>query len=228
MMTDLQNELASYARARANVYGLLADVFRDTPSEAFLETLGAPEFSGALDALDLSLGALLDGDDLPAAAARLTLEYTRMFLGPGPHISPHESMHIPPRFGETNELWGEATVAVKKFIEATGLHIDDQFTGMPDHITAEFELMQRLALEEAEAWEQDDAELGGNIRGIQARFLDEHLSRWIPTFCDKVIENAAEPLYRTFSEIAKEFLAFEAQNLAQPGEAADDGQRLPA
>lgn len=227
-MVNIRNGMADFARARASVYGFLADVFRDAPSEAFLETLRSPEFSGALKDLGLSLDGLFEGTDLPSAAETLALEYTRLFLGPGSHISPHESMQIAPRFGEQNELWGNATVAVKKFIEATGLHIADKFTGMPDHITAEFEFMQQLALKEAEAWASDDAELGGNIRGIQARFFDEHLSRWVSAFCDKVIGKTNSAFYELFSELTKEFVGFEIQNLARTGDVAIAGEKLLA
>ena len=227
-MVDWQKGMADFARARANVYGLLADVFRAAPSEAFLETLRSPEFSGALNDLGPSLDGAFEGTDVSGATETLALEYTRLFLGPGSHISPHESMHLPPRFGEQKQLWGDATVAVKKFIEATGLHIADKFTGMPDHITAEVEFMQQLALKEAEAWAGNDAALGDNIRGIQARFFDEHLSRWIPAFCDQVAGRSSSPFYVLFSELAKEFSEFETQNLAQPGGVADAGERLPA
>ncbi|MFQ5622306.1 MAG: molecular chaperone [Paracoccaceae bacterium] len=208
-MADTRNDMADMATARANVYGLLAEVFREEPSAAFLKKLRAPEFSGALRALDLSLVEVLEDTPEDQLAESLGLEYTRLFIGPGSHIPPNESMHVSARFGEPNSLWGPSTVAVKKFMQAAGVKIADTFTGMPDHLSAEFEFMQQLLLREFEAWSNDEIELGTNILRIEKRFHEEHLSQWVSNFCDKVIEAAEYPFYRQFSEITKGFIDFE-------------------
>ena len=204
--------MAEMATARANVYGLLADVFREEPSEAFLSKLGEPEFSGALHALDLSLDEVFEIFSHTQLVEDLALEFTRLFIGPGSHISPHESMHVEARFGERKSLWGTQTVEVKKFMEGAGLKVDDSFSGMPDHLTAEFEFMQRLLLKEAEAWANEEHELGANILKIEKRFYDEHLSQWVSNFCDEVIDAAGHPFYKQFSEVTKGFIDFERHN----------------
>lgn len=209
MMVQSRNEMAKMASARASVYGLLADIFREAPSEALLSRLRAPEFSGALHALDISLDEVFGNTPQEQLAEDLAIEYTRLFFGPGSHISPNESMHVASRFGEPNSLWGAATVAVRKFMEGTGLKISDSFPGMPDHITAEFEFMQQLLLEEANAWSNDDKELGANILKIEQRFYDEHLSQWIANFCDKITEASTNSFYGQFAGITKGFIEFE-------------------
>jgi len=212
-MVNPGNDNAEMANARANVYGLLADVYRGEPSEAFLKNLRAPEFSGALNALDLSLDELFEDASLSELVEVLALEYARLFIGPGSHISPHESMHVTARFGEPNSLWGAATVAAKKFIEATGLEISESFGGMPDHISAEFEFMQKMAVKEAQAWSDGDKELGGNIQNIEKRFFEDHLSQWVANFSTKVVDNSNSPFYRQFAEVTIEFIAFAAEAL---------------
>lgn len=214
-MANSRTQMAEMATARANVHGLLADVFRAEPSQAFLAKLGAPEFSGALHALDISLEDMFEHTTLAELNETLSLEYARLFLGPGSHISPHESMHVAARFGEQNSLWGPATVAVKKFIEGTGLRIAESFSGMPDHISAEFEFMQQLALKEAEAWTLGQGELGRNILKIEKRFFDEHVSQWVGNFCDKVIAATRDPFYSRFAEVTQGFIAFEKTNLVE-------------
>jgi TorA maturation chaperone TorD len=209
MVVHSLKEMAETASARANVYGLLADIFREEPSETLLSRLRAPEFSGALQALDLSLDEVFGNTPQEQLAENLAIEYTRLFLGPGSHIPPNESMHVASRFGEPNSLWGAATVAVKKFMEGAGLKVADSFPGMPDHITAEFEFMQQLLLKEAEAWSNYDEELGANILKIEKRFYDEHLSLWVSCFCDKVIEASNDSFYGQFSEVTKAFVDFE-------------------
>ena len=220
-MATPRNDMAELAAARANVYGLLADVFREEPSEALLSKLGEKEFSGALQALDISLDEVFENSSHEQLVEDLALEFTWLFIGPGSHISPHESMHVKARFGEVQSLWGTQTVEVKKFMKAAGLKIDDSFGGMPDHFSAEFEFMQRLLLKEAEAWANEERELGANILAIEKRFYEEHLSQWVSSFCDKVIDATGHPFYRQFSEVTKGFLDYEGRSL--PVYVADSG-----
>ncbi len=222
------NDMAEMATARASVYGLLADVFREEPSAAFLEKLKAPEVSGALNALDLSLDDMFETATVGELTETLALEYARLFIGPGSHISPHESMHVVARFGEPNSLWGPATVAVKKFMEGAGLKASDSFSGMPDHISAEFEFMQQLALKEAEAWAGEQRGQGENILKIERMFFDEHLSQWVDALCVKVINATSFPYYRRFAEVTREFIRFDNAILANFLEQLGHDDRMSA
>jgi len=227
-MASPRNDMAEMASARANVYGLLADVFREEPSEALLSQLREPEFSGALHALNLSLDEVFESTSLSELVENLALEFTRLFIGPGSHISPNESMHVEARSGESNTLWGPQTVEVKKFMAAAGLTVDDAFSGMPDHISVEFEFMQRLLLKEARAWADNDPEPGLNILKIETRFYEEHLSQWVSNFCDRVIESTDHIFYRQLSEVTKGFIDFEKETLQELISEAEDDDRLSA
>ncbi len=136
-------------------------------------------------------------------------------------------MHVEERFGEQKSLWGTQTVEVKKFMAAAGLKTDDSFSGMPDHFSAEFEFMQRLLLKEAEAWANEDRELGANIVAIEKRFYEEHLSQWVANFCDKVIDATRHPFYRQFSEVTKGFLDYEGSSLPVYLADSGNGESLP-
>ncbi len=213
MVDARMTDRAETAMARADVYGLLAAVFRAEPSSSFLTRLKDPEILGVFEALGLSLGE--EFRDSPSERLRedLAVEFTRLFLGPGSHISPHESLHTDRASGGNADLWGPETVAVKRFMEAAGLTVDDGFTGMPDHICAELEFMQHLTTKEAAAWTESDEEFATNILKIERRFYDEHLSRWVARFCDKVIENSEHPFYQRIAEVTKGFLEYEGETL---------------
>jgi len=227
-MANSNTDKAEMASARANVYGLLADVYREEPSLSFLLKLQEPQVSAALKPLGFSLGSVLKESSPDQLVENLAVEYTRLFIGPGSHISPNESMHVESRMGEPNALWGEQTVAVKKFIEGAGVTIADDFPGLPDHITAEFEFMQQLLLKEAEAWLNDEEELGANILGIESRFYEEHISHWVSNFCNKVSGAARHPFYKEFSEITKAFIEFECEIFEDLLAAVNEGNRLSA
>ena len=227
-MTTRRNDMTEMATARANVYGLLADVFREEPSLSLLSKLREPEFSGALHALSISLDEVFSNTSLDQLSEDLALEYTRLFIGPGSHISANESMHAQARFGEPNAFWGPQTVEVKKFMEAAGLQVAETFGGMPDHISAEFEFMQTLLMKEKEAWLGDDPEMATNILVIETKFYDEHLSQWISNFCDKVIEAADHDFYKLFSEVTKGFIEFEKETLLDLTKDAEAEDKLSA
>jgi TorA maturation chaperone TorD len=206
-------EMAETATARANIYGLLTAAFRVEPSSSFLTRLKDPEVLGVFEGLGISLGE--DFRESPNDQLRevLAVEFTRLFLGPRGHISPHESLHTDSASDGNADLWGADTVKVKRFMEAAGLTVDNSFTGMPDHICAEMEFMQQLTTKEAEAWTEADEELATNIQNIEERFLDEHLCQWVARFCDKLIERSEHPFYRGIAEVTKGFIEFEGENM---------------
>jgi TorA maturation chaperone TorD len=215
--------MAETAAARSHVYGLLAAVFRAEPSAALLARLRAPEFANVLESLDLSLGDDFQDTPYEKLVEDLAVEYTRLFIGPAPHISPHESMNMEFENPMEATLWGPQTVKVKKFIAAAGLEYDESFPGMPDHVSAELEFMQRLATKEAEVWAEPNEGYAMNILKIEKRFLDEHLSQWISRFCDKVMKRSEHPFYQAFAEVTKGFIEYEDKNLQ--ASVADTGNR---
>lgn len=220
MGTD-RNEFSATATARANVYGLLAAVFRAEPTPAQVREIKSPVFSSMLSDLGFPLGARFKNRPSDDLAEDLALEYTRLFIGPGPRISPHESVHVDLGNASENMLWGRQAVAVKRFIEATGLSYDETFSGLPDHISAEFELMGKLAEREGKSWSEGDEEDASWCRNAQKRFLEEHILAWVPRFCDKVIAVAERPFYRQMAEVTHAFLNFENAELGnRPDETA--------
>ncbi len=212
-MTTARTDMAETAASRSNVYGLLAAVFRAEPSAALLARLKAPEFANVLESLGLTLGNDFHDSPCEKLVEDLAVEYTGLFVGPGSHISPHESVNVEFENAMEAALWGPQTVGVKKFVEAVGLRYDESFTGLPDHLSAELELMQRLAAKEAAAWAESNEEYATNILKIEQRFLDEHLSRWAARFCDKVIERTGHGFYQGFAEVTKGFVEYEGKCL---------------
>jgi TorA maturation chaperone TorD len=148
----------------------------------------------------------------------LAVEYARLFLGPGKHISPHESVHFQRDDGQWGKLWGASTVEVKKFIESTGLNYTEEYKGLPDHISVEFEFMQQLTLHEEKVWKEADADKAAGYRQAEKKFVEEHLMRWIPGFCEKVIQEAELPFYRAMAALTRSFIEFEIQEMNRNGD----------
>ena len=213
-MRDARKKVSDTAVARSQVYGLFTTVFRAEPSAAFIRDLNGPRFAGAFSELGIDLGAEFRSAGESDLVSELAVEFTRLFLGPGPHISAHESIYTEID-GESGGLWGAKTVEVKKFIETTGLDYESGFTGLPDHISVELEFMRKLSEWEAARWSDDDSENAEYCLTVQKKFVEEHLLKWAPAFCSEVIDKANIPFYREMAKVTRDFLKFDHEGINQ-------------
>lgn len=197
------------AEQRSNVYGLLAAIFRKELTLDFLKQIKDPGFLEILSGQGVQFqDDFLQGSD-DKLIEDLAVEYTRLFLGPDRHISPHESIHNERDDGDWGQLWGADTVAVKKFIETAGLEYKSEFTGLPDHISVELEFMHEAAKRESQAWKEKDSDGAVYCLKMEKKFIDEHLAKWVPSFCDKIIAQAETSFYREIAELTKSFIELE-------------------
>lgn len=205
---NAQENMSDTAVARSEVYGLLTTVFRAEPTEAFIRDLKGPRFAGAFSDLGVDLGERFRTTTEDILLEELTIEFTRLFLGPGEHLSAHESIYTEID-GEVGGLWGAKTVEVKKFIETTGLDYESEFTGLPDHISVELEFMRKLVEWEAAKWSEHDSESAKYCLTVQKKFAEEHLLKWVPKFCSDIIDKATMPFYREMAKVTRDFLEFD-------------------
>lgn len=204
---------ASLANFRSTIYGFLAAIYRQEVSSDLIQQIKDPQFLGVLTNLGIELNNGFFKQPEKELLEDLAVEYAHLFLGPGKHVSPHESVHHKKEGAHSGQLWGESTAEVKKIIESSGLEYKTEYTGLPDHISVELEFMQQVILREEQAWQDDDKETALLCQKNEKKFVDEHLSRWIPDFCEKVIEAAELPFYREMAQLTRNFIEFEKQEL---------------
>ncbi len=212
-MNSEKKNYVELAGQRINVYGFLARVYRSEIVPGFLGQIKSPQIKGALSALGAELGDDFFSRPEEGLLEELAVEYTRLFLGPGRHIPANESIHHERADGDWGRLWGASTVEVKKFIETAGLQYKDDFTDMPDHISVEFEFMQKVIEKEREAWEGGDRDRALYCLKMEKMFIDDHLIKWVPQFCGKVVSEAAMSFYREMARITGNFVEFEKENI---------------
>ena len=200
---------------RSNIYGLLAAIYRREMTSDLLKQLKDPSMLGVLSNLGLKLNNGFLEKPEHQLLEDLAVEYARLFIGPGKHISPHESVHHKRDDGQWGQLWGPTTAEVKKFIESTGLSYQSEYTGLPDHISVELEFMQQVLQRQEQAWEADDDETALLCLKNEKKFVDQHLFGWIPDFCEKVIEAAEMPFYREMARLTRSFMEFEKKELKE-------------
>lgn len=198
-------ESADYMEVRHRLYTLMSNVFMAEPSAEFLLELRTPERRQVFSDLGVDFGAEFVELDVEELQEQLAIEYTRLFLGPGQHISAHESVFVEVD-GESGELWGARTVALKNFIAGTGLEYDAGFRGIPDHVSVELEFMARLVAWEIQMRENNNrADVHYSLK-IQSRFMTEHLMTWVPDLCEEVAKTSNVSFYREMASLCADFL----------------------
>jgi TorA maturation chaperone TorD len=217
-LTDIETkDDGAETRHRSDIYGLLATVYGQEITSDLLGQIKTPRFLGALSVLEVEgMDSLMQKPEAELLED-LAVEYTHLFLGPGKHISPNESVHHQREDGQWGKLWGASTVEVKRFIEATGLSYNEEFKGLPDHISVEFEFMQQLTLREEKAWKEDPGQAQA-CRQVEKRFIEEHLICWVPSFCKKVIEETESPFYHSVAALTRSFIEFEMEEMNRNGD----------
>ncbi|MFQ6097901.1 MAG: molecular chaperone [Armatimonadota bacterium] len=210
--TDCQAK-AQEARQRSSVYHLLATLFAEEPSPALISALTHGSLAEALSSVGLRLLRDAPESHEQDAADSLALEYTRLFLGPGPHVGLYESLYR--GRPESRHLWGEPAVRVKRFAEFLGLQFEADYGGIPDHLSVELEIMRSLTRREAEAWQAGELGAITWLLRHERRFLEEHLTRWVPRFCARVKQRASLDFYRQASALLQQFLTVDAATVRE-------------
>ncbi|HYF92440.1 MAG TPA: molecular chaperone TorD family protein [Symbiobacteriaceae bacterium] len=133
---------------------------------------------------------------LPDGAADVA-EFHRLFVGPGALVAPpYESVYL-----STEKVLMQAeTLAVREFYRSYGKELAPDHREPDDFLAFELEFYAYLQTQ---------------VHGLEAmqRFCTEHLERWVPTFCERVITATRSPFYRSLAEITREVILTEGQVL---------------
>jgi len=125
-------------------------------------------------------------------------EFALFFSGASGHFLPYESLYNYP-MGDKPRLWGKTTEEVQAFYSAAGLMIDQQIDLLPDHLAAELLFMSYL--------------IEAALKEYQKIFLEEHLLKWVPLYCDELQRRAGTTFYRAVANLLKELLLSDYETL---------------
>lgn len=169
-------------------------------------------FDSMLDAAsriapDLAARARRLGEHFSAEGQEsLLLDYTRLFLGPNQAIAhPYGSVWM----GAEKSLMAESSMAVLNLYEEGGFEIAEDFRELPDHIAAELEFLYLLIFRQNHAQRSGDSAALDSATGLQKRFLDEHLGRWVGPFTAAIRSGAQSAFYRELAELTDRFVGME-------------------
>jgi DMSO reductase family type II enzyme chaperone len=205
---------------RARVYRALAQLFRAPDAESVREARerNLPELCNALERLTRS-------DDLVEEARALrdafsAAEVAR--LRAGHHTAFDESSAARSAPTEMDQLGGAPQLELTRtfemadvagFYKAFGVEAESSGE-RPDHIAAELEFMNLLAVKECIALQEEGAGEHADVcRNAARAFLRDHLARWAPRLGQRLASAAVDPVYRTAGRLLGDFVAFDAETL---------------
>jgi TorA maturation chaperone TorD len=209
------------------MYRFLSTVYLSPIDEDLLRRLVDEEFLDELSTLfgDKVVAELRDfaatvslEEDLPA----LKQEYMDLFAVPtGRYVTPFEDVFR----GSSAEgkkvrgpLLGDRAIAVTRAYRRAGAEMDSACMELPTHIGVELSFMKFLCEQEAAAHgsqissaaperpDENSAE-SARYRGLQSRFLQEHLNQWFPQLSSTIQASAGGPLYRGLAVLTEDFLS---------------------
>ena len=184
--------------ARAEVYGLLAELYYAAPSAELHEkiSLAVTEAPAAGALLEASWSALV-------AAARkystseIVRQYNDLFGGVGkPDIYLFGSHYLS---GFINE---KPLAALRTDLAALGLTRDEALPETEDHMAYTCEVMRYLIA-------GDDVELANLTK--QRDFFSRHVQVWVPAMCEAVVAHPKAGFYRALAVFTDAFIGVEAQ-----------------
>ncbi len=184
--------------ARAEVYGLLAELFYAPPRAELYEQLRVAVTEAP------SAGAFLEAHwlELVAASRRLSLaeineEFVALFGGVGkPEVCVYGSFYLA---GFLNQ---QPLATLRQDLLALGLERPSSVLETEDHLASVCEVMRYLIA-------GDDAGVS-NLAG-QQRFFNAHVRSWVTQCCEALAQHPRADFYRALAVFAQDFFAVESQ-----------------
>nr|CBH37845.1 conserved hypothetical protein, cytoplasmic chaperone TorD family [uncultured archaeon] len=196
---------------RRNFYALLYRMYLEQPSREFVDDLMNERFyfPDLISDEELSEGFKLVREFVGKSKDKaidelhkdLVGEYTRLFIGP--HrlpVQPYESWWV------DGKLMGESLLKVKQVYRKAGIAKVNEYAEPEDHIAFELRFMHYLCEEELSA---DTEERIAECLNMQKEYLNDHLLRWVPDFCDALTECELSDFYKGIARLTKGFILLE-------------------
>lgn len=208
------SEIEEILEMRGNFYAFLYRMYVEAPRRELADDLVNQRFHfEELTSLDVNenltegfrlLNEFMEkskGREVDALHEDLVREYTRLFIGPFKlPVQPYEAWWV------SGHLLGEPLVKVKAFYRKAGVAKSSEYKEPEDHIAFELKVMHHLCEEGLAA---DTRERLKECVTLQREFLDDHLLKWVPAFCDALYTYERSDFYKGIAKLTKGFILLE-------------------
>ena len=210
------------AASRSRSYGFLAWLFLESPDTAFIEQMLGEDVASYLATLatgESSHPSIIAGLEemrgwLAAHSHQspeqlltlLAVQQTGLFKGIAPGYGPpppYETVYRRPGAGGDSETM----LNLRSYYREVAAEPSPNIRERLDHLGMELDFMRYLSEEESWLWRVNETAEAGRYRRIQRQFLAEHLSPWVPEYCQKILAEPCEPFFHGVVKVLSGFLA---------------------
>ena len=199
MASETQELLTAFRQRVAEDLQVMAALHDREPDAAVLQELKAfdfpdtltllPDTEAGIEAMKLMKQALSDLSTEPDQTTlnELAADYASIYLNHTISASPEESVWL----DEDSLMCQDSMFQVRSWYESYGLCIPDWRKRPDDHLVYELQFIARLL-------EQDN-----ELQTLQtmARFMDEHLLRWLGNFGERVLMRCDTPYFASIAAL---------------------------
>jgi TorA maturation chaperone TorD len=213
------------SQSRANTYTLLSRVWGAEIDSSLYQQLRATTFPHmpTLPAMDKAYRSLEQAllNDSTDQLTVLAVDYARLCLGSDPRegADPYESVHRNKEGLMMQDDWE----AVLLLYEELGLARTENTHESEDHLALELECMAQLCVRQEAALRAGELPEASWWLEQQARMLDDHLLRWVPSFVQRVEKLGRTDFYKAFGALTQEFLKMDRDILATQNTEPQEG-----
>jgi TorA maturation chaperone TorD len=190
--------------ARADLYGLLAELFGAPPPDALFNRIAASPKANADDPDTPLTRAWRDlvGASASLAPVAIRAEYSALFEAVGkPEVVPNGSFYLA---GALNQ---RPLVELREALAQFGIERDPQATETEDHIAAVCEVMRFLVAGEL----TDEGGAPIDLLAAQRQFFQGHLGNWVFDFLQALEQHRHAAFYAAVAQFARAFFEVEQQ-----------------
>jgi TorA maturation chaperone TorD len=210
------SNLITVMKGRAAFYEFFSVIYRKPVEEEFLPQLKnfAPHFLN--HAKEVGMPLLTEGaeqllkfteelDSINDLLNSLNRSYTSLFLLGANSVPTSESVYLSPEKLVKQDRWEQ----IRKIYYEQRVPLPASFKEPEDHISTELHFMNYMANAAAEALSNGDEERAKADLEVQLNFLNDHLIKWAPVFCDLVINRSDGHIimFKSVTMLLKGFLA---------------------
>jgi putative dimethyl sulfoxide reductase chaperone len=207
---NVPEAFSRWLESRGLIYQLLTDFFGRKPSLSLVAQWSrnrqmsvAAEMTEGGRELKRYLCSQ-EPQELPLICEKESKEYKRLMIeGAVNAFVPREAAHL----GHTEEFCN----VISDVYASAGIVFNKCNGEADDHIAIELEFM--AVLHERMLYNSFSVRSAMELLDIQETFLEEHLLRWTPQFCEELNASTDSPLYLGLSHMLEEFLPQDLHNL---------------
>ena len=220
-------EFRALAEGRSKLYGFLSSLYLQIPDADLVNSLLSNQSSQILNILssgpELSnemtqgLGEMREFIEKAKEISKnklqeeLAVDWTKLFRGVKPGYGPRpplESIYL-----DSPTETGDVMSEIADEYSRAEANLNPRTADRPDYIGMELDFLRLLTEKEALMWKSGNREYAVRYLRQQKSFLDQHVMRWVPSFCDAASDHTSTSFFKGVIHFTRGYLNLDFESI---------------